>query len=98
MEVVGGGGWWRAGEVENLTVLQHDDSVALESADLSWAEGYNDSLATSPTPLSNSSSSSRDTPRKIEYCTEWSGATLTLFQAGGWWLCSPSLSLSLGKK
>ncbi|XP_063846400.1 blood vessel epicardial substance-like isoform X2 [Scylla paramamosain] len=83
MEVVGGGGWWRAGEVENLTVLasQHDDpGVALESADLSWAEGYNDSLATAPTPLGNASSSSRDTQRKIEYCTEWSGATLTLFQ------------------
>lgn len=84
MAVVGGGGWWRAGEVDNLTVLasQHDDpgGTALESADLSWAEGYNDSLTTAPTPLGNTSSPSRDTPRKIEYCTEWSGATLTLFQ------------------
>ncbi|MPC69588.1 hypothetical protein E2C01_063818 [Portunus trituberculatus] len=83
MEVVGGGGWWSAGEVDNVTVLaaQHDDPAgALESADLSWAEGYNDSLSTAPTPLGNTSSSSRDTQRKIEYCTEWSGATLTLFQ------------------
>lgn len=87
---LGGGDWWRGGEGDgltaNLTVLaaQHNGpGGVLEAADLSWAEGYNDSLTTTPSPLplgNTTATPSRGAPKKIEYCTEWSGATLTLFQ------------------
>lgn len=86
---VGGGDWWRGGEgdsLTNLTVLaaqQNGPGGVLEGPDLSWPEEYNDSLATTPTPLplgNTTATPPRDTAKKVEYCTEWSGATLTLFQ------------------
>ncbi|XP_050696661.1 blood vessel epicardial substance-like isoform X2 [Eriocheir sinensis] len=87
---VGGGEWWQGegdGLSANLTVLaaaQHGTAGgALEGTDLAWAEGYNDSLSTpaTPMPLGNTTAApSRGTPKKIEYCTEWPGASLMLFQ------------------
>ncbi|KAK8719991.1 hypothetical protein OTU49_013644, partial [Cherax quadricarinatus] len=49
--------------------------------DLSWAEGYNDTLHDYPTAL-NLTSANDTAPHhpRIIYCTEWPGASLTLFQ------------------
>ncbi|XP_071525590.1 popeye domain-containing protein 1-like isoform X2 [Panulirus ornatus] len=57
----------------------YNDSGGLE-ADLSWAEGYNDSLQTYGGLNLTAANDTTLLPGRIVYCKEWSGATLTLFQ------------------